>query len=77
MTERSKCEYCGGNTVMDDYGNCRACGAPKPIRELPQVRQEKYHWDFGLPSTDMPMTVCTSTAPTPIMLTTQGIWNDE
>ena len=29
--ERSVCEYCKGNTKMDDYGQCRACGAPKPI----------------------------------------------
>ena len=33
--ERSVCEYCKGNTKMDDYGQCRACGAPKPT--IPQM----------------------------------------
>ena len=29
--ERSMCEYCHGNTFMDSYGNCRACGAQKKL----------------------------------------------
>jgi len=31
MSKRSGCEYCKGNTKIDDYGNCKACGAPKPF----------------------------------------------
>lgn len=36
--ERSVCEYCKANTIMDDYGCCRACGAPKPDKTLPQMQ---------------------------------------
>ena len=58
---RSVCEYCSGNTRMDDYGQCRACGAPKPT--IPQMDMT---WKYGgvatMASSDPAPVVCMSTS---------------
>ena len=51
--ERSVCEYCAGNTKMDDYGQCRACGAPKPtIPQMQRQTQRDYDGRFTMVSSE-------------------------
>ena len=70
MNERSRCEYCKGNTKIDDYGNCKACGAPKPFYDNkprhydPLNQYGTINWRVGTDDTKWPVqaTVCLSTS---------------
>ena len=43
MEERRYCLYCHGETYSDDYGNCRACGAPRSEMRREVVVQGDFH----------------------------------
>lgn len=42
---RSICEYCGGNTKINDYGNCVACGAPdRSTQKRAEQKKQEEEW---------------------------------